>query len=121
MYMLGYYIALLAKKKEDLQRLTACQSSLQGKQSEFNTNEPKCLEPELTATTWQGTHADKFDDIRESGIHTSYVDISGSQFSNVFSAISAKISELIAEIASIEQIIANLRAEQARQNQAKAN
>lgn len=119
--MPGYYYALLAKKKEDLQRLTACQSSLQGKQSEFNTNEPKCLEPELTATTWQGTNADKFDDIRESGIHTSYVDISGSQFSNVFSAISTRISELNAEIASIEQTIANILAEQERQRQAKAN
>lgn len=119
--MPGYYYALLAKKREDVQRLTACNSSLQGKQSEFNTNETKCLEPEHTATTWHGTHADKFDDIRESGIHTSYVDISGSQFSNVFSAISARISELNAEIISIEQTIANILAEQERQRQEKAN
>ncbi|MEK3952662.1 MULTISPECIES: YwqH-like family protein [Psychrobacillus] len=118
--MLGHYYALLAKKREDLQRLITCQSSLQGKQSEYNTNEPKCLEPELTSTTWQGNHANKFDDIRESGIHTSYVDISGTQFSNVFSAISAKISELNAEIISIQQIITNIEAEQARQAQAKA-
>ena len=119
--MPGYYYALLAKKKEDLQRLTACQASLSGKQSEFNANENKCLEPELTATTWQGTHANKFDDIRESGIHASYVDISGNQFSNVFSAISTRISELHTEIASIEQTIASILAEQERQREIKAN
>lgn len=118
--MPGYYYVLLAKKKEDLQRITGCETSLQGKQSEFNTSESKCLDPELTATTWQGTHADKFDDIRESGIHASYVEISGNQFSNVFSAISTRISELNTEIASIEQTIASILAEQESQRETKA-
>ena len=112
--MLGYYYALLHKKQEELKRLIECQGSLSEKQAQFNENEHKCLEPELTTTTWFGTLATSFDDIREAGIHASYLEITGAQFSAVFSAISNKITSLIAEIESIKQIIANLLAEEAR-------
>ena len=112
--MLGYYYALLHKKQEELRRLIECQGLLTAKQGEFSENEYKCLEPELTTTTWFGTLATSFDDIRESGIHASYLEITGAQFAAVFSAISSKITSLIAEIASIQQTIANLLAEEAR-------
>jgi len=113
--LLGYYYALLHKKQEELKRLIECQGLLSEKQAQFNENEYKCLEPELTTTTWFGTLATSFDDIREAGIHASYLEITGAQFSAVFSAISNKITSLIAEIESIKQIIANLLAEEARQ------
>ncbi|WP_240793334.1 YwqH-like family protein [Psychrobacillus vulpis] len=113
--MLGYYYALLAKKQEELRRLIECQSSLSEKQSQFNENEHKCLEPELTATTWYGTLATSFDEIREAGIHTSYLEIAGAQFSAVFSAISNKIASLNAEIESIKQTIADLLAREAEE------
>ena len=113
--MLAYYIALLKKKQEDLRRLIACQTTLTGKQSEFQSHEQKCLQPELSATTWHGTLATAFQDIREAGIHTPYLEIVGTQFTNVFTAITDKINALIAEIASIEATIASLRAaEEAR-------
>ena len=112
--MLAYYIALLKKKQEELRRLIACQSTLHGKQSEFQSHEQKCLEPELSATTWHGTLATAFQDIREAGIHAPYLEIAGTQFTNVFTAITNKINALIAEIASIEATIASLRAAEAR-------
>lgn len=112
--LLGYYYALLHKKQEELRRMIECQGKVTEKQGQFSENEHKCMEPELTTTTWHGTLATSFDDIRESGIHASYLEILGSQFSAVFSAISSKIASLMAEIESIQQTIANLLAEEAR-------
>ena len=106
--MLGYYYELLRKKQEEVRRLNTCQSSLSEKQAAFNENEYKCLEPELTATTWYGTIANSFDDIREAGIHTSFLEMAGAQFTAVFSAISDKIALLNAEIESIQRTIADL-------------
>lgn len=111
--MLAYYYALLRKKQGEVARLNSCQASLQGKQQEFTANEHKCLEPELAVRTWHGKHASDFDNIREARIHAPYLEIAGAQFSKVFAAIAAKISSLLAEIASIEQTIARILAEQA--------
>ena len=112
--MPAYYIAEIARKRKEIERLNACQGSLQGKQGEFNENVDKCLDPELTITTWHGNHASEFDDIRESGIHTPYLEIAGAQFSKVFGAIAKKIAELEAEIARLQQIVASICAPQRR-------
>ncbi|WP_301107137.1 DUF5082 family protein [Sporosarcina sp.] len=109
--MLFYYYALKAKKQRDVERLNACQGELQTIQSEFTDNAWKCLDPELTTMTWQGKHANDFEDIRNSGIHSPYLEITGEQFEKVFNAIMTKITELIAEIASIQQTIDRLLAE----------
>ncbi|HJF31855.1 MAG TPA: DUF5082 domain-containing protein [Sporosarcina psychrophila] len=109
--MLAYYYAQLRKKQEEVRRLIECQSTLQRKQSEFQSNEQKCLEPELSARTWHGTLATAFQDIREAGIHTPFMEIAGAQFMTVFTAITDKINSLNAEIASLEQTIARLEAE----------
>lgn len=84
-------------------------------------NEHKCLEPELSATTWQGRHATDFQAIREEGIHTAYLEIAGTQFANVYSAIAAKIASLQAEIASIQQTIERLLAEEAAREKEKTS
>jgi hypothetical protein len=106
---LAYYYALLREKQGEVERLIACQASLQGKQEEFTANEQKCLEPELSVMTWHGKHATDFQNIRESGIHTSYLEIEGEQFSKVFNAISDKIASLQEEIASIKRTIERLK------------
>ena len=110
--MIGFYIALKAKKMKDVARLQACKGELSGKQSEFHDNEKKCMEPELTLTTWHGNHADEFDEVREADIHASYVELSGDQFTKAYDAIDAKIAELNAEIESIQATIDRLLAEQ---------
>jgi hypothetical protein len=107
--LLAYYYALLREKQGEVERLNACQTSLQGKQEEFTANEQKCLEPELSVMTWHGKHATDFQNIRESGIHTSYLEIAGEQFSKVFHAISDKIASLQIEIASIQRTIERLK------------
>ncbi|KXH78556.1 DUF5082 family protein [Sporosarcina sp. HYO08] len=111
--MIAYYINLKAKKLKEIERLNACKSSLQSKQGEFNDNEHKCLEPELTTATWHGQHASEFEDIREAGIHTPYLEIAGAQFAKVYDAIATKIAALQAEVISIQQTIDRLLAEQA--------
>ena len=111
--MLGYYYALLKKKKEEVARLNLCQSLLSKKQGQFQENEHKCLEPELSTTTWHGRNANDFQEVREEGIHTSYLEIAGAQFATVFSAISRKIAELQIEIISIQQTIERLLAQEA--------
>lgn len=105
---LGYYYALLRKKENEVERLIQCRSSLQGTQQEFYDNEEKCLEPPLSLNTFHGQHASDFQEIRESGIHQSFLDIAGNQFSRVFEAIADKIAQLRAEIAEIKRIIAML-------------
>lgn len=111
--LLAYYYALLAKKRNDIERLNKCEGSLQGKQGEFNASESKCLEPELTIKTWHGKHATAFDEIRESGIHAPYLEIAGAQFSKVYGVIADKIASLLAEIESIQQTINSILAAQA--------
>lgn len=106
----------LAEVEKKITRLNECQASLTGKQGEFQANEPKCMKPELTTTTWHGTLATAFDQIREAGIHQPYLEIIGTQFSAVFEAIAAKIAELQAEMASIRATIDRLLAEEAANN-----
>ncbi len=109
--MLAYYYAQLQKKQDEVKLLTKCQLDLEGKQSEFQSDEQKCLKPELASRTWHGTLATGFQDIREVGIHAPFLEITGAQFTNVFTAITDKINSLNAEIVSIEQTIARLEAE----------
>lgn len=109
---LAFYYALLAKKQSDLLRLESCNSNLQTKQGEFTENEPLMTEPPLTTTTWHGNWAQAFDDIRENGILASYIEIETTQFSAAFEALAEKIKEIKEEIERIQQIIAQLLAEQ---------
>lgn len=111
-----FWYMRLAEVEKKITRLNECQTSLTGKQSEFQSNEPKCMKPELTPTTWHGTLATAFDDIREAGIHQPYLEIIGSQFSAVFTAIATKIAELQIEMASIKATIERLLAEEAANN-----
>ena len=74
------------------------------------------MKPELTPTTWHGTLATAFDQIREAGIHQPYLEIIGTQFSAVFEAIATKIEELTLEMASIRATIDRLLAEEAANN-----
>ncbi len=107
--MLSYYYAMISKAQEELNRLYMCQSKLTYKQHEFMLLENKCLEPELSPTTWHGQHAMTFQSIRESGIHADCADIASNQFTAIFNAISSKIAMLNAEISSLQQSISNYK------------
>lgn len=108
---LAYWYALLRKKQNDLSRLQTCNGQLTGKQGEFSSNQHLMTEPELTSTTWKGTLATRFDDIRANGILASYQEIQTTQFNTVFSTLSAKIQQIKQEIEYIRATIARLEAD----------
>ena len=115
--MISYYQMLMEEKRQQIRRLNSCRGELQGKQSEFQSKETKFKEPELTARTWHGQHANQFNSTRESGILTPYLEVSGSQFQNAYSSIDNKITLLQSEIRSLESVIAQLRAQEAAERQ----
>ena len=100
---------LLREKKEQLRRLLACQSSLNQSQSTFFANEYLCMEPKLTSTSWEGSLANEFEWIRESGILTTFREIENAQFNDVFRVLNDTIRRVELEILLIEQQIAALR------------
>lgn len=110
MSYLSYLQSQLSEKKEQLIRLQNCVSKLDGLQSEFLQHQKLIKDPELTSTTWQGTLATKFEEIRED-LSFSYKDISQTQLNNALTTIENKIEAIHAEIQSLQSSIA---AEKAR-------
>ncbi|MGD6964309.1 YwqH-like family protein [Fictibacillus phosphorivorans] len=107
--MLSYYYAMISKAREDQKRLYMCQSKLMYKQHDFILLQNKCLDPELSPSTWHGQHAMQFQSIRESGIKADCIEISSNQFEAIFDMISSKIAMLNAEISSLQQSISNYK------------
>ena len=99
----------LAIKREHLRRLLSCQEKLNQSSYDFGANEYLCLEPQLTATSWAGSLATDFDQLRVAGILTNYQDIKTSQLNDVFRVLNDKIQDVKREIQMLEQRIAALR------------
>ncbi|MFB6468997.1 DUF5082 family protein [Cytobacillus sp. Hz8] len=118
MSLLAFLYEELRKKQEELKRLQTCQASLQECQEEFLLNEPLCLEPKLSAHTWHGNLARKFDLIREEEILSNYRNLENNQLNQAFSTLSNKIQDVQNEIAALEVAIQNeiarMRAESER-------
>jgi archaellum component FlaC len=108
---LFYYYGVLREKREHLQRLQECQSKLQGNKQEFASYRESITNPELSAFTWQGTLANKFDEIRLEGILHYFTDIENNQFSEVLSMLSSKMQTIRSEIQAIEHTIHRLESE----------
>lgn len=108
---LYYYYGLLREKREHLQRLQECQSRLRANKHEFSSYRESITNPELSAFTWQGTLANKFDEIRLEGMLHYFTDIENNQFSEVFSLLSSKMQTISSEIQAIEQTIHRLESE----------
>ncbi|KMJ60391.1 hypothetical protein AB685_06170 [Bacillus sp. LL01] len=116
---IAYYNALLREKQLHLQRLQSCQSQLRGKQQEFASFRASVTRPDLSSFTWQGTLANRFEDIRTNGMLHYFNDMEQSQFSAIFSGIEIKIQQLHREISSIKQTIASLELQLAEEQAAK--
>ncbi|MGN1385009.1 MAG: DUF5082 family protein [Bacillus sp. (in: firmicutes)] len=111
---------VLRVKKDQLHRLLTCQANLNQSQSIFYANEYLCMEPKLTPGSWEGSLANEFDWLRESGILTNYQEIETSQFNDVFRVLNDTIRRVDLEIQLIEQQIAALQ-EAERKRAVKAN
>jgi paraquat-inducible protein B len=104
MSYLAYLQSELSEKKDQLNRLKTCVSELDVLQSEFIQDQKLTKDPVLTATTWKGTLADKFENIRED-LSYSYKDISQIQLDTAITTIENKIDSINAEIRSLQQSI----------------
>ncbi|TSB45225.1 YwqH-like family protein [Alkalicoccobacillus porphyridii] len=62
----------LASSVAENERLRDCRGKLKARRASMNSSKPNYSEPELTASTWRGKHADKFEDNRESGVIDTY-------------------------------------------------
>ena len=78
------------------------------------------MEPKLTSTSWEGSLANEFEWIRESGILTTFREIENAQFNDVFRVLNDTIRRVELEILLIEQQIAALR-EAERRRAARAS
>lgn len=97
------------QKKEEIERLVQAKSELLDYQGEFQTNEFRLKEPELTTTTWHGKLASAFDSFRESDLISSYREIYQTQLNEVLSDIDEKINQLKQEISRLEDNLNSYR------------
>ncbi|KAA0565855.1 DUF5082 domain-containing protein [Bacillus sp. CH30_1T] len=103
---LSYLTSQLHEKKEQLIRLKNAYSSVNQLQGEFLRHQTSITHPELTSSTWQGTLARKFIEVREDVI-LSYKDMSQTQMDTAIMSIEDKISSIRSQIQSLEISIAN--------------
>ena len=102
---LSYLQSELREKQEQLIRLKNCVSELDGLQSEFIQNQKLIKDPELTLTTWKGSLANKFMEVREV-LSFSYENISQMQLNTAIMTIENEIESINAEIPSLQRSIA---------------
>ncbi|MBM7704394.1 YwqH-like family protein [Metabacillus iocasae] len=105
---LFHYYGLLREKQEQFQRLQNCHNQLQEIKQEFWSFRKSVVDPELSPATWQGSLADRFNDIRTEGIFHFYQDIESNQLTHILSTIRNQTRMLQNEIESIQQIIHSL-------------
>jgi predicted nucleic acid-binding Zn-ribbon protein len=107
---LPYLQSQLSEKKEQLIRLKNCVTKLDDLQNEFIQNQKLVKDPELTSSTWQGTLANKFEEIRED-LSFSFKDISQTQLNIALTTLENKIESINIEIQSLQN---SIEAEKAR-------
>ncbi|MDP4081538.1 MAG: DUF5082 family protein [Bacillota bacterium] len=95
-------------KKQQLEQLKNCQTELEADKKEFDDSKDSIKKPELSPTTWQGSLADSFKNVR-SDMKTAYNDICGQQLNEVFKQLKEKISSLNDDIDSLGKDISSLK------------
>lgn len=95
-------------KKQQLEQLKNCQTELEADKKEFDDSKDSIKKPELSPTTWQGSLADSFKNVR-SDMKTAYNDICGKQLNEVFKQLKEKISSLNGDIDSLGKDISSLK------------
>lgn len=101
MSYLSFMVTQIGEKRKQLERLRTSKTNMNQLQGEFNQYTQKVKQPELSTTTWQGTRANEFEEVREQ-FNEAYRDISQSQMDSAITSIESKISSLEVEIAALE-------------------
>jgi cell division protein FtsL len=97
----------VSQKTEEISRLKMALSDLNGYSSEFDSSKKLCLMPELTAKTWFGSLASKFQSFQSGDLLRGYLALSQTQLNNVITNIEAKISTLESSVTQLEQNISS--------------
>lgn len=116
--MLAALYARLREKEGHLIRLQTCLTELNHLKDDFMSNQKVISEPDLTSTTWSGTLAEKFTNLRENEMVRKYNVLENHQLENVIFSVETKILEVKNEIESIKMQIAAFK-EQEKLNASK--
>jgi len=81
----------MSKNNEILARLRKSYQDISSSQDEFMQNKRYIDQPELTASTWAGKHANEFNEIRKE-IESSYMGIGNNDIEGMLNNIEDKIS-----------------------------
>ena len=81
----------MSKNNEILARLRKSYQDISSSQEEFMQNKRYIDQPELTASTWAGKHANEFNEIRKE-IESSYMRIGNNDIEGMLNNIEDKIS-----------------------------
>ncbi|WP_218959100.1 DUF5082 family protein [Alkalihalophilus pseudofirmus] len=109
MPLTGLYLSL-RQKQDELARLRSCRTELMNCREDFYSNEHLCKSPSLSSVTWAGSLADRFENLREGGLVSSYRELPGSQLDTSLQTLSSKISQTEQEIISLQQSIVAAKA-----------
>ncbi|MCR6096179.1 DUF5082 family protein [Salipaludibacillus agaradhaerens] len=94
-------------KTEEISRLKMALSDLNGYSSEFDSSKKLCLMPELTAKTWFGSLASKFQSFQSGDLQRGYLALSQNQLNNVIANVEEKISTLESSVNQLERNISS--------------
>ncbi|KOO43021.1 YwqH-like family protein [Priestia koreensis] len=113
--MTEQYIAYLQSqvdiKRKYIEKLNICKTELIEIKSDYGEMADECMDPALSASTWHGTLATQFDNIRRDGFQAAYIELTGEKVSELITSISQKITEIQQEIASLQASIMHAQQE----------
>ncbi len=94
------------QKQEEVRRLERAISEISGLQGDYEESRKYWKDIDLTAQTWKGELADKFDAFRNGELSASFKDVSQDEVQRVLDALEQAKGMLVAEIDSCQMQMA---------------
>ncbi|KAF1677779.1 MULTISPECIES: YwqH-like family protein [Bacillus] len=100
----------LHEKQEQIHQLKRVLHEIRQIKHEFSEGQRLIHRPHLNREAWRGTHAERFEDIRE-GMNKAYQQIKSDQVSGIIESIEGKIHSLEGDVYSIRRQITRIEHE----------
>ncbi|PLR79050.1 hypothetical protein CU633_02370 [Bacillus sp. V3-13] len=104
----------IQQKREQLDRLLACERQLFNLHGELQSLLPSTRRPELHPQNWSGSNAEDFENIRNEAIVNNFHQLVNNQYTNLEQTLDHKISQIRNEISSLESQASNQRSRLSR-------
>ncbi|WP_203289451.1 hypothetical protein [Metabacillus sp. cB07] len=104
------------KKEQELSDLKTAGAKLLSLYEDFSSNESLCMEPSLSANTFQGMNANGFERHREYEVFQAYRELKDEQLVQGISMVEYYINKIEDEIEELKNQIAALEAEEKAKN-----